>query len=142
MGCYGIGINRIIAALAETQHDENGLIWPLSIAPFEVLLIPLNVENATVMAAAERYYAELQQAGVDVLFDDRNARPGVKFKDADLIGIPLRVIIGEKSLKEDQVEIKWRTASAAEKVSTGEGVATVIRLLNERRAEEAANVPA
>ncbi len=89
MGCYGIGINRIIASTAETSFDENGLIWPLSIAPYSVLVIPLNMDDAEVQSVANRYYEELTKAGVDVLFDDRPARPGFKFKDADLIGIPI-----------------------------------------------------
>ena len=113
MGCYGIGINRIIASTAETSHDDNGLIWPLSIAPYSVLVIPLNVDDAEVQSVANRYYDELTQAGVDVLFDDRNARPGFKFKDADLIGIPLRVVIGGKGLKNGEVEIQWRTADGS-----------------------------
>jgi prolyl-tRNA synthetase len=109
MGCYGIGVNRIIAGLAETQSDENGLIWPMSVAPYEVELIPLNVTDPAVMAASEKLYAELQAAGVDVLLDDRDARPGFKFKDADLIGIPLRVVVGGKGLKDGVAEVKWRT---------------------------------
>eukprot|EP00913_Durusdinium_trenchii_P023450 g22028.t1 len=100
MGCYGIGVNRIVAATAETSHDENGLIWPLSIAPYSVLVIPLNLDDDEVQSTAERYYNELSAAGVDVLFDDRKARPGFKFKDADLIGIPLRVVIGGRGLKD------------------------------------------
>lgn len=109
MGCYGIGVNRIIAGLAETKHDENGLIWPMAVAPYEVLVIPLNVTDAAVMEAAEKVYADLQGQGVDVLMDDRDARPGFKFKDADLIGIPLRVVIGGKGLKEGVAEVKLRT---------------------------------
>jgi prolyl-tRNA synthetase len=142
MGCYGIGINRIIASTAETSYDENGLIWPLSIAPYSVLVIPLNMDDNEVIKAAERYYQELQAAGVDVLYDDRQARPGFKFKDADLIGIPLRVVIGGKGLKNDEVEIKWRTAENPDKVPLGEGVQTVLKLLEERRQQEAARVPA
>lgn len=142
MGCYGIGVNRIIAALAETSHDENGLIWPLAVAPYEVLLIPLNVTDAQVRETAERYYAELKAAGADVLLDDRDARPGFKFKDADLIGIPLRVVIGGKGLQEGVVEIKWRTDAAARKVPVSEGVHTALRLLDERRTSEAATAGA
>ena len=141
MGCYGIGINRIVAATAETSHDEHGLIWPLSIAPYSVLVLPLNVTDAAVMQTAERYYAELQQAGVDVLLDDRAARPGFKFKDADLIGIPLRVVIGGKGLKAGQVELKWRNAPEPEKVPLADGVQTTLKMLDQRRAEEAAKVP-
>ncbi|SFJ24173.1 proline--tRNA ligase [Planctomicrobium piriforme] len=111
MGCYGIGVNRIIAGLAETKHDENGLIWPMSVAPYEVLVVPLNVTDPQVMEAAEKIYTQLKGQGVDVLMDDRDARPGFKLKDADLIGIPLRVVIGGKGLKDGVAEIKWRTAA-------------------------------
>jgi prolyl-tRNA synthetase len=141
MGCYGIGVNRIIAATAETSHDENGLIWPLSIAPYSVLLIPLNADDAQVSEVAERYYKELTAAGVDVLLDDRPQRPGFKFKDADLIGIPLRVVIGGKGLAEGQVEIKWRTDTAAEKAPIANGVQSVLDKLEQRRKEELSRVP-
>ncbi|HUG90187.1 MAG TPA: YbaK/EbsC family protein, partial [Planctomycetaceae bacterium] len=141
MGCYGIGVNRIIAALAETSYDENGLIWPLSVAPYSVLVIALNVDDPEVAAASDRIYNELTAAGVDVLYDDRPARPGFKFKDADLIGIPLRVVVGGKGLAEGIVEVKWRTEAGPRKVKTEEAVSTVRRLLEERRAEEAARVP-
>jgi prolyl-tRNA synthetase len=141
MGCYGIGVNRIIAATAETSHDENGLIWPLSIAPYEVLVIPLDIKSEEVMQVASRFDEELRGAGVDVLFDDRKARPGVKFKDADLIGIPLRVVIGGKGLKNGQVEVKWRTADSPDMVPVDEGVQDILNRLAARRAEEAANVP-
>lgn len=142
MGCYGIGINRIVASLAETSYDANGLIWPLSIAPYSVLIIPLNPADAEVMQVAERFYAELEQAGVDCLFDDRDARPGFKFKDADLIGIPLRLVIGGKGLKEGLAEIKWRTAAEPDKIPLNKAVSTVLEMLAKRRAEESAKVPA
>jgi len=142
MGCYGIGINRIIASLAETSHDENGLIWPLSVAPYSVLLIPLNMGEENVRQVAIKYYEELQAAGVDVLLDDRKARPGFKFKDADLIGIPLRVVIGGRGLKEGIVELKWRTAEQPEKVPVEQGVRSVLDALAARRAEDSQGVPA
>ena len=85
MGCYGIGVNRILAGLAETRHDENGLIWPLSIAPYEVIISVIGANEPETLSAAEAFYGELKAAGVDVLLDDRDLRPGVKFKDADLI---------------------------------------------------------
>jgi prolyl-tRNA synthetase len=141
MGCYGIGVNRIIASTAETSHDENGLIWPLAIAPYSVLVIPLNMDDAEVQKVADRYYEELTNAGVDVLFDDRPARPGFKFKDADLIGIPLRVVIGGKGLQNGEVEIKWRTAENPEKVPLADGVGIVLKMLEDRRREENARVP-
>ncbi|MDB5338499.1 MAG: proS [Planctomycetaceae bacterium] len=142
MGCYGIGINRIIAGLAETQHDANGLIWPLAVAPYEVLLIPLNIAEAETTQLSDKFYGELQAAGIDVLMDDRDARPGFKFKDADLIGIPLRVIIGGKGLKDGVVEVKWRTDAEATKVPVAEAIQTVIKLIAERKAADAAKVPA
>jgi prolyl-tRNA synthetase len=141
MGCYGIGINRIIASTAETSFDENGLIWPLSIAPYSVLVIPLNMDDAEVQKVANQYYEQLTAAGVDVLFDDRPARPGFKFKDADLIGIPLRVVIGGKGLQNGEVEIKWRTAANPDKIPLAEGVDTVLSMLEGRRREEASRVP-
>ncbi|MDA7979569.1 MAG: proline--tRNA ligase [Pirellulales bacterium] len=113
MGCYGIGVNRIIAALVETNHDDNGIIWPMSLAPYEILLTPLSIKSEEVMKVANGLYEDLQSAGVDVLMDDRDQRPGVKFKDADLVGIPLRVVIGERGLKEGQLEVKWRQDSEA-----------------------------
>ncbi len=141
MGCYGIGVNRIVAALCETSFDENGLIWPLSIAPYEVLVIPLNVTDPETMETAERTYRELQARGVDVLMDDRDARAGVKFKDADLIGIPLRVVIGGKGLKEGQVEVRWRWETDSRRVPVGEAVVAVENLIRERKAADLAKVP-
>ncbi len=108
MGCYGIGINRILAGLIETNHDAHGIIWPVSIAPYEVLLVPMKTGDEATMQAANRLYADLQAAGVDVLMDDRDARAGVKFNDADLIGIPLRIVIGPRGLKDGRLEVKWR----------------------------------
>lgn len=108
MGCYGIGVNRILAAAIETSHDADGVIWPISIAPFEVILSPIGAHEPQVAQTAAQLHDELAARGVDVLLDDRDQRPGVKFKDADLIGIPLRVVIGGRSLKAGQLEIKWR----------------------------------
>jgi prolyl-tRNA synthetase len=113
MGCYGIGINRIMAAAIEAGHDDNGIIWPLSLAPYQVSLIPLQVNKAEVMDLTRKLEQELEAAGVDVLTDDRDQRPGVKFKDVDLIGVPLRVVIGERGLKDGSVEVKWRHEAAA-----------------------------
>jgi len=110
MGCYGIGINRIIASAIENGYDENGMILPISIAPWEVIVTPAGKEDE-IVAAAEKIYQQLLDAGVEVLIDDRNARGGVKFKDADLLGIPIRVTIGKKSLAEGQVEFKLRSES-------------------------------
>ena len=141
MGCYGIGVNRIVAALCETSHDKNGLIWPLSIAPYEVLVLPLNMDDPQVLQVAERLHDELLNAGVDVLVDDRQARPGFKFKDGDLIGIPLRVVVGAKGLKDGIVEMKWRVDAEPDKVPVDSAIQTVLRMLQDRRTEEAAKVP-
>ena len=141
MGCYGIGVNRIIASLCETRYDENGIVWPLSIAPYEVLIVPLNIADEEVMSVAGKCYDALQAAGVDVLMDDRKARPGFKFKDADLIGIPLRLVIGGKGLKEGQIEIKWRWQDSPDKVALDSGVQEVLNRLSEQKAKEAEAVP-
>ncbi|MDP3920213.1 MAG: proline--tRNA ligase [Candidatus Omnitrophota bacterium] len=108
MGCYGIGVNRILAAVIEEHHDESGIKWPKSIAPFEFEIITVNQGDETIVAAAEKIYRELSDAGREVLYDDRDERAGVKFKDADLIGIPMRIVIGERNLKEGNVEVKDR----------------------------------
>lgn len=134
MGCYGIGVNRIIAGLVETKHDENGIVWPMSIAPYEVLVIPLNVTDTAVQQAAEKIYADLKSAGVDVLLDDRDARPGFKFKDADLIGIPLRVVIGGKGLKDGVAEVKARTEKDPTLVPLADVVASVTKLVADAKA--------
>ncbi|MBI5723005.1 MAG: proline--tRNA ligase [Planctomycetes bacterium] len=128
MGCYGIGINRILASAIEMGHDDNGCVLPIAIAPFEVLVVPINISNPEVMGAAERIYKDLQAGGADVLLDDRDARPGVKFKDADLLGIPLRIVVGEKSLKEGKVELKARTEAKPTLVDLGAAVARTLDL--------------
>ena len=116
MGCYGIGVNRIIAALVETSHDQDGIIWPMALAPYEVLLVPVKVPDEPSMKVATELHDQLAAAGVDVLLDDRDCRAGVKFKDADLIGIPLRVVIGDRGLKEGKLEVKWRWDKAAQQI--------------------------
>ena len=108
MGCYGIGISRLVAATVEQNHDDNGIIWPLSIAPFQVLLLPINYNDEATGEAADLLYGELRQRGLEVLLDDRDERPGVKFKDGDLIGIPLRITIGTKGLQKGSLELRWR----------------------------------
>jgi prolyl-tRNA synthetase len=108
MGCYGIGVNRILASLIETSNDKDGIIWPLSIAPYKVMIIALNLTSKKVKDVSEEVYALLTKAGYDVLFDDRDISAGIKFKDADLIGIPLQVIVGEKNAKKNIIEIKSR----------------------------------
>ena len=134
MGCYGIGINRIIAGLVETSHDANGIIWPLALAPYEVLLVPVKVTDPATKQAADALYAALGAAGVEVLLDDRDVRAGVKFKDADLVGIPLRVVIGERGLKDGKLEIKWRWDKQAELIDLATAAETLTRLIVEERA--------
>jgi len=133
MGCYGIGINRILAAAIEIGNDKDGCILPASIAPFEIEVIPLNNDNEQVRGEAERIYNELAAAGADVLIDDRDARPGVKFKDADLIGIPLRVVVGERGLKEGNVEVQRRTDAKPALVPAEQAVQEAMRILAELR---------
>ena len=117
MGCYGIGVNRIVAALVETSHDKDGIIWPVALAPYEVLLVPVKVPDEPSMKLALKLHDELAAAGIDVLLDDRDCRAGVKFKDADLIGVPLRVVIGDRGLKEGKLEVKWRWSKEIEKLA-------------------------
>ncbi len=112
MGCYGIGVTRVIAAAIEQNHDAHGIIWPTAIAPFEVALVPIGLHKSTEVAqAAEQLYCELVAAGFEVLFDDRDERPGVMFADMDLIGIPHRLVIGERGLRKSMVEYKGRRDS-------------------------------
>lgn len=130
MGCYGLGIGRTVAAAIEQNHDGDGIVWPRPLAPFEVLLISLGAQkDESVSEAAEKLYSELQEAGVEVLYDDRDERPGVKFKDADLIGIPVRVVVGAKSLKEDKVELSLRRDRERLYTSPAEAVGKVRELL-------------
>lgn len=136
MGCYGIGVNRIVASAAETRHDDNGLIWPLAIAPYSVLVIPLNMDDEEVISTADDIYNDLTAAGVDVLYDDRAQRPGFKFKDADLVGIPLRIVIGGRGLKDGVVEIKWRTDDEPQKIAVGEATQYALDQLAARRDKE------
>jgi prolyl-tRNA synthetase len=124
MGCYGIGVSRIVAAIAEAHRDENGVIWPKSVAPFNVHLLLLEKDDAT-RAIAETLYAELKAAGVDVLFDDRNERPGAKFADADLFGIPLQIVAGRNTKDTGEVELRTRDKSLNETVPASEVVARV-----------------
>ena len=129
MGCYGIGVTRVVAAAIEQNHDERGIIWPEPIAPFTVSLIPINLQKSErVRETAERLYGELQAAGIEVLFDDRDARPGVKFADDELLGIPHRLVVGDKGLDRGVVEYKSR--------ATGDGAEipldAAVRFLQER----------
>ena len=129
MGSYGIGVGRAMAAVAETHHDENGLVWPMSIAPYEVVLTVVKVDHEESMGCAERLYDELRAAGVDVLLDDRAGRPGVKFADAELIGIPLRVTIGPRGLENSIVELTARTDGERHDVPVDDVVARLVDLV-------------
>src|ERR1044071_6337920 len=129
MGCYGIGVTRTLQAVIEQSHDSNGIVWPISVAPYTVCITPLNVAADTeVMRLAERIYAEVSARGVDVILDDRNERPGVKFKDSELVGFPIRVGIGEKSLAKGEVEIKPRAAELLA-VKTPEALEKIMELV-------------
>jgi prolyl-tRNA synthetase len=109
MGCYGIGVTRIVAAAIEQNHDERGIIWPDPIAPFQLVLVPLNLQkSARVRELSDRLYAELSAAGIEVLYDDRDARPGVKFADAELLGIPHRLVVSERGLEAGRLEYRHR----------------------------------
>ena len=120
MGCYGIGIGRAIASVAEESHDEKGLMWPMSIAPWHVYLCALRIDNPEVSEKAEKLYADMQKAGIEVLFDEREASAGVKFSDCDLMGIPLRVVISPRSIAENRVELQSRDKTLQENVSLDE----------------------
>jgi prolyl-tRNA synthetase len=128
MGCYGIGITRIAAAAIEQNHDADGIVWPVPLAPFEVALLSLQPGDPQVAEASERLYGELERAGVEVLYDDRDERPGVKFKDADLVGIPYRIAVGKKGIAEGVVELKARRSPEVTKVKIDD----VVRMVKEK----------
>ncbi len=124
MGCYGIGITRIVGAAIEQNHDDNGIIWPEPLAPFDVVIVPIGLDKSdAVREAAEGLYAELTEQGFDVLFDDRNSRPGVKFADAELIGIPERLVVSERNLKEGELEYRHRRDSESRQLKRDEALA-------------------
>ena len=129
MGCYGIGIGRTVAASIEQNHDENGIIWPMGIAPFEAIITTVNINDEASAAYSENIYATLSEAGVDVLFDDRDERAGVKFNDADLLGIPLRITIGPKKFAQKKVEIKERKTGQTIEIDIDVVKDTVIQMI-------------
>jgi len=131
MGCYGIGVNRIVAAAIESSHDEDGIIWPMGLAPFHVEVVAIDAGDAEVMAVAERLQSDLEAAGIEVLLDDRPARPGPKFKDADLIGLPLRITVGKRALKEGVVELKQRGDTEVIKLPPDEMVGQVAQRVSQ-----------
>ncbi len=128
MGCYGIGVDRTLASIIEAHHDDDGIIWPMTVAPFQVALVPVKYDG-TMKEAADKIYEELEKAGIEVLLDDRNERPGVKFKDADLIGFPVRVVIGEKNLP--NVEIKLRKEKESKLIPAEEAASLIIKTVQE-----------
>lgn len=132
MGCYGIGIGRTVAAAIEQNHDRDGIIWPMPLAPYEVALLPLQVQTAEVMGPAEKLFQDLMDLGVETVLDDRDERPGLKFKDADLIGYPLRVTISEKSLAGGQVELKCRDTREVTMLPLAEAAGIILKLRDER----------
>jgi prolyl-tRNA synthetase len=131
MGCYGIGLGRLLAAAIEQNHDDKGIIWPMSIAPYHVYLCPLYLENPKVATTAEKLYADLETNGLEVLFDDRNESPGVKFNDADLLGIPIRVTISPRTLEKNSAEIKLRSEKEPQLVSLDRIVARLNELIRD-----------
>jgi len=130
MGCYGIGIGRTAAAAIEQNHDENGIIWPMPLAPFQVIITLLNPNDAAVLNTGEALYAELLDAGIEVLLDDRDERPGSKFKDADLLGIPLRVNVGARGLKEQSFELQERRTGERSMLPITAAAAKIIDLVH------------
>jgi prolyl-tRNA synthetase len=120
MGCYGIGIGRTVAAAIEQNYDDDGIVLPISIAPFEVIMLPLNIRQEQIFNVAEDLYSKLNQSGIEVVIDDREESAGIKFKDADLLGIPIHIVISQRTLKEDSVEIKLRKGGISRKVKVGE----------------------
>ncbi|MGA1328638.1 MAG: His/Gly/Thr/Pro-type tRNA ligase C-terminal domain-containing protein, partial [Rubrivivax sp.] len=129
MGCYGIGVTRILGAAIEQNHDERGIVWPASIAPFQAVVCPIGMDRSeAVRTAAERLYAELQALGVDVLLDDRGERPGAMFADWELIGVPQRIVVSDRGLKESLVEVQGRRDAEPVKARVDEAA----RLVRER----------
>lgn len=133
MGCYGIGVNRILASLIERSHDKDGIIWPLSLAPYAVVVIPVNKEDETITSEARRVYEQLIGLGVEAAIDDRDKSPGVKFKDADLIGYPFQVVIGKKNLDNGKIEFKERSSKKTELIDKDKIVESVITALRSRK---------
>ena len=129
MGCYGIGVGRLLGAAIEQNHDENGMVLPANIAPYDVSLVALNMQNESVAESAQALYEELRNAGLEVLFDDRNESAGVKFNDADLLGLPIRLVVSQRNIRDGVVEVKRRASSDAETVDVGNVAANVKTML-------------
>ncbi|RPI25754.1 MAG: proline--tRNA ligase, partial [Actinobacteria bacterium] len=129
MGSYGIGVERNMAAVVEVHHDDKGIVWPVSVAPYEVVVTVLSIEDETTVAEGERIYRELGAAGIDVIIDDRDARPGVKFTDAELIGIPYRVTVGPRGLARGMTELTVRRSGETSEVAVGDVAGRVVSLV-------------
>ncbi len=141
MGCYGVGITRSLAAVIEQHSDESGIVWPVSVAPLEVAILPLAVDDEDVWPVAERIWRELADSGVEAVIDDRPERPGVKFAEADLIGWPLQLVVGSKGLADGMVELKTRADGQRERLPKDEAVPTVLARIEHARAALAARTP-
>ena len=133
MGCYGIGVNRIVAGLIETSYDESGIVFPVNLAPYEVVICPMKVADEKTMELTKTLHDGLEERGIDCIVDDRDQRAGVKFKDADLIGFPLRIVIGDKGLAEGKLEIKWRWEKASTMLPIEYAVLMIAAMLDEER---------
>jgi prolyl-tRNA synthetase len=131
MGCYGIGVTRVVAAAIEQNHDANGIIWPEALAPFQVILVPINYQkSAQVQEMADALYRDFNAAGIDVLLDDRDARPGVKFADAELLGIPHRIVIGDRTLSAGKLEYRHRRETESTEIPAADPVGYIRHKLN------------
>ena len=131
MGCYGIGVTRVVAAAIEQNHDANGILWPDAIAPFQVVLVPINYQkSALVQETADALYQRFNAAGIDVLLDDRDARPGVKFADSELLGIPHRIVIGERGLAAGNLEYRHRRETESTEIPAADPVGYIRHKLN------------
>ncbi|MEC8139879.1 MAG: His/Gly/Thr/Pro-type tRNA ligase C-terminal domain-containing protein, partial [Pseudomonadota bacterium] len=130
MGCYGIGVSRIVAAAIEQNHDQYGIKWPTALAPFELAIVPMNMHKShRIPEIADKLYADLQAAGIDVLFDDRKERPGVMFNDMELVGVPHTLVIGERNLDNNQIEYKNRITGEKELIDLDNAIEAIIKLV-------------
>jgi prolyl-tRNA synthetase len=138
MGTYGIGVTRTMAAAIEQNHDDAGIIWPIPLAPFEVVVVPVNWNDDKLRTAAERLHDDLAALGVEVMLDDRNERAGVKFKDADLVGYPIRLTVGPRALERGAVELKLRREAEAKEIPIADAAAQVAGMVRAAREGTAA----
>jgi prolyl-tRNA synthetase len=142
MGCYGIGVTRLLGAAIEQNHDERGIVWPVSMAPFEAVICPIGYDrSAEVRVAADRLHAELLALGVDAILDDRGERPGAMFADWELVGVPQRLVVSDRGLKDGEVELQGRTEAAASRVPLADAVRQLRERLAHRGAPGASGTP-